>query len=124
MTRFRLLYLLLVLGMGFMPARAAITLEITEGVEGAIPVAVVEFDASAVPGGLADDIGQIVAGDLNRSGVFKVQDRASYPARPHYGKDVKYEEWRAAGKEYLVVGRVFSRQAGLTGCGRRTPERA
>ena len=108
----RILSLLLLLASIAAPARAAITIEITEGVEGAIPVAVVVFDASGVQGVDGAEIAGIITNNLNRSGVFKVLDNADYPARPHYGKDVNYGQWRAAGQEYLVVGRVLNKNPG------------
>jgi TolB protein len=94
------------------PLQAAITIEITEGVEGAIPVAVVAFDSTSLSSKVGDEIAEIITNNLNRSGVFKVLDKGSNPASPHYGKDVKYDDWRNAGQEYLVVGRVFSKQPG------------
>lgn len=90
----------------------AITIEITEGVEGAIPTSVVAFDTSQVPVKLEADLAEIITNNLNRSGVFKVLNRSEYPATPHYSKNVNYAQWRAKGQEYLVVGRVLSKQAG------------
>jgi TolB protein len=91
---------------------AEITIEITEGVEGAIPMAVVEFDTAGLPVKLKTDIAQIVSEDLNRSGVFKVLNSSQYTARPHYSKDVNYANWRQLNQEYLVVGRILSKQPG------------
>lgn len=95
------------------PVSAVITIEITEGVEGAIPMSVVPFDSSTLPIKLSTDIAEIVTNNLNRSGVFKVLNRAEYPARPHYSKQVSYPQWRAIGQEYLVVGRIYNKSAGL-----------
>jgi TolB protein len=95
-----------------LPALSAITIEITEGVEGAIPVSVVEFDSSALPIKVETDIAEIITNNLNRSGAFKVLSRDSYPAQPHYGRDVAYGQWRALEQEYLVVGRILNQQTG------------
>ena len=46
---------------------AALTIEITEGVESALPVAVVPFASSGAP----VDISAVVNADLERSGYFK-----------------------------------------------------
>ncbi len=94
-------------------AQAVITIEITEGVEGAIPVSVVEFDSSTLPVQLTTDMAEIITNNLNRSGVFKVLNKDEYPRQPHYSKDVDYAKWRAIGQEYLVVGRVLNKSAGL-----------
>ena len=95
-----------------LPAQAVITIEITEGVEGAIPMAVVDFDSATLPIKLKTDVAEIITNNLNRSGVFKVLKREKNPAQPHYSKDVIYPQWRAAGQEYLVVGRILSKSGG------------
>ena len=94
-------------------AYAALTIEITEGVEGALPIAVVPFDTSRLSTKLPVDIGAIVASDLNRSGVLKSMERAKLPAKPHYSNQVQYARWRGAGQDYLVVGRVLEKSAGV-----------
>ena len=91
---------------------ADIRIEITEGVEGAIPMSVVEFDTAGLPVQIKTDIAQIVSEDLNRSGVFKVLNSAQYVTQPHYSKDVNYSEWRKLNQEYLVVGRILAGQPG------------
>lgn len=94
-------------------AQAALTIEISEGVEGALPIAVVPFDTSKLSGKLPVDIAQIVASDLNRSGVLKAMERNALPGRPNYSNQVKYAEWRKAGQDYLVVGRVLEKSPGV-----------
>lgn len=95
------------------PLLAVITIEITEGVEGAIPMAVVEFDSTTLPVKLNTDLAEIITNNMNRSGIFKVSGRIEYPEKPHYGKQVSYSKWRALGLEYIVVGRIYSKSAGL-----------
>ncbi len=95
------------------PVHAVITIEITEGVEGAIPLSVVGFDSSNLPVRLPTKIAEIITNNLNRSGVFKVLNKDKYPASPHYSKDVNYARWRSIGQEYLVVGRVLNKSPGL-----------
>lgn len=91
---------------------AVITIEITEGVEGAIPMSVVSFDTSTLPIKLETDLASIVTNNLNRSGVFKVLNKAQHPEKPHYSKDVNYAGWRSVGQEYLVVGRILKKTNG------------
>jgi TolB protein len=55
---------------------AAINIEITQGVDGALPIAVVPFDTSSLTVKFPVDLAKIVASDLNRSGVLKSMDRA------------------------------------------------
>ena len=78
-------------------AQAALTIQITEGVDGALPIAVVPFDTSKLGSKLPIDIAQIVSSDLNRSGVLKSMDRAELPANPHYSNQVKYARWKTCG---------------------------
>ena len=94
------------------PTHAALTIEITQGVEGALPIAVVPFDTSKLETELAEDVAEIVSNDLNRSGIFKTLDRLNLPAQPHYSTQVLYPRWRNAGQEYLVVGRIFLKSSG------------
>ena len=94
-------------------SHAALTIEITEGVEGALPIAVVPFDTTKLEVELAADVAEIVANDLNRSGVFKTLNREILPAQPHYSTQVRYPRWRSAGQEYLVVGRIFQKSSGI-----------
>jgi len=91
---------------------AALTIEVTQGVEGALPIAVVPFDTSRLETELSADVAEIVANDLNRSGIFKTMDRQNLPAQPHYSTQVIYSKWRTAGQEYLVVGRIFQKSSG------------
>jgi len=105
--------LLLILSLISQPLYAVITIEITEGVEGAIPMSVVPFDTRGLPVKLNTDLAEIITNNLNRSGIFKVLSRSEYPAQPHFSKDVSYLQWRGIGQEYLVVGRILSKSAGL-----------
>jgi len=107
-------YLSIMLFCTFIPtlSHAALTIEITQGVEGALPIAVVPFDTSRLETELSADVAEIVANDLNRSGIFKTMDRQNLPAQPHYSTQVIYSKWRTAGQEYLVVGRIFQKSSG------------
>ena len=94
-------------------ASAALTIDITEGVDGALPIAVVPFDTSGLTVKFPVDLAQIVASDLNRSGVLKAMDRDQLPATPRDSKQVQYARWRNVGQDYLVVGRVLEKTPGL-----------
>ena len=88
-------------------AHAALTIEITEGAEGALPIAVVPFswegNGSKPP---AHNVGEIVAADLQRSGRFKTLPVADMLSRPSSGDQVDFRDWRALAMENLVVGSV------------------
>jgi len=104
--------IILILTLMSASVHAALTIQITQGVEGALPIAIVPFDTSRLDAELPTDIAEIVANDLNRSGIFKTMDRQKLPAQPHYSTQVIYPKWRTAGQEYLVVGRIFQKSSG------------
>jgi len=84
-------------------AQADLTIEITRGSDRATPIAVVPLaDGENLP----QDISQIVADDLERSGYFEPLERDAMFARPASSEEVSYGEWSALDVRYLVVGRV------------------
>ncbi|MEQ6888087.1 Tol-Pal system beta propeller repeat protein TolB [Halomonas sp. CS7] len=84
-------------------AQADLTIEITRGSDRATPIAVVPLaDGDDLP----QDIAQIVADDLERSGYFEPLERRAMFARPSSSEEVSYGEWRALDVRYLVVGQV------------------
>ena len=85
---------------------AALTIEITDGVEGALPIAVVPFDTGGIKTPLSYKIDAIIAADLARSGRFDPMPEKDLIARPHDGGSVRFGDWRLVNQESLVVGRV------------------
>ncbi len=108
MVRFMLkrTFLVLVLMGMAMPIQARLVIEITEGIEGALPIAVVPFADEAVS---EDQVSQIVGADLARSGHFAPIPANKMPSQPHEGRDINFAAWRNAGVEHLVVGKVAKR---------------
>jgi len=94
-------------------AAAGLTIEITEGAEGSIPIAVVPFawqGAAANP--TSEDAAAVVAADLKRSGRFRTLAESDMLSRPHSGTGVDFRDWRALGQDALVVGTVTPNGAG------------
>ncbi|MGB0468875.1 MAG: Tol-Pal system beta propeller repeat protein TolB [Pontibacterium sp.] len=87
-------------------ARAELSIEITQGVAKPTPVAVVPFSWSG-DYGLADDVAEVIASDFGRSGLFSVMDRANMLSTPSRQREVAFRDWRIAGQEYLVIGRIL-----------------
>ncbi|WP_018993735.1 MULTISPECIES: Tol-Pal system beta propeller repeat protein TolB [unclassified Thioalkalivibrio] len=83
-------------------AQAVLEVTVTEGVTGAIPVAVAPFTYEG-EGELDEDISQIVAANLARSGLFNVE-QDDLPSAPSGPADFLAEPWADTGVEYLVVG--------------------
>jgi TolB protein len=86
-------------------AHAILTIEITQGVDTGIPVAVVPF-AFDGPGKLPQSVSDIIEADLARSGLFRVVPKKELPATSREDADVKFADWRALKLEGLVVGSV------------------
>ena len=86
-------------------AEARLTIEITEGVEGAVPIAVVPFGTTGA-GASHPDVAAIIAADLARSGRFAPLAADKLPGRPNDGKGIAFPAWRGAGVENMVVGQV------------------
>ncbi len=89
-----------------LPAAAQITIEITGGAVGAVPIAVVPFRTTGGVGGLDADVAEIVRDDLYRTGLFGTLPPGNFIAQPASSEEVRYRNWRALGADYLVVGTV------------------
>ena len=87
-------------------APAALTIEITQGVEGALPIAVVPFDESNNAYQPPQDVARIIADDLRRSGRFAPVEEQNLIARPVQAAQIRFKDWRTLGVESLVIGRV------------------
>ena len=83
----------------------ALTIEITKGADGGIPIAVVPFKWQGQTA-LPSDIGDIVAANLYRSGQFNPLPVDDFLSRPSDQSEIKYKDWRLIKAVNLVVGRV------------------
>jgi len=101
--------LLLVLGAG--RAQARLTIEVTGGVEGAQPIAVVPFGVSEglIP---KEDVAAIIAADLARSGRFRPMPTRDMLALPSTHEEVDLRDWSLLGMNNLVIGRVEQEGSG------------
>jgi TolB protein len=94
-----------------LPARAQLRIEVTSGVTDPVPIAIVPF-ARAVPADGGLDVAQVVQHDLEGSGRFKALQRAQMPATPTQPTAVVLNDWKNAGEDYIVVGRVVPLDGG------------
>jgi TolB protein len=81
---------------------AELTIEITEGIESALPVAVVPFASQGAP----VDISAVVNADLERSGYFRMMAEQEMLSKPTVAQEVNFKDWQSLGQNYLVIGRV------------------
>jgi TolB protein len=89
-------------------ARAVVELNITQGTIQPLPIAITDFasDGSLEPD-VAREISDVVASDLQSSGLFKPIDHAAFIEK---GLDTarapRFEDWRTINAQALVVGRI------------------
>lgn len=86
-------------------AQAELLIEITQGRQSAIPIAVVPFEwqgSSALP----ENISDIVRNDLGHSGYFRSLSVQNMISQPTQLSQVNYTDWSNLRQDYVVIGRV------------------
>ena len=92
-------------------AQAKLTIEVTGGVEGAQPIAVVPFGErdGARPG---VDVANVISADLARSGRFRSMPRREMLDLPQRREDIDFREWQLLGANNLVIGEIAPGEGG------------
>jgi len=90
------------------PAWPQLRIEIREGVDKAVPIAVVPFGWDGSGDAPDPDVAELVAADLARSGRFAPIASGDMLERPTAGRDVDFDDWRILNVDYLVVGRLMT----------------
>jgi TolB protein len=109
MSFFRVCLLTGLLGFYLPTSFAEMTIEITEGVQSALPISIVPFSMQGT-GGVPVDVSFVVDADLAHSGYFKTLDKQSMPGRPSTAESVQFKDWQALSQNYLVIGQVTENQ--------------
>jgi len=86
-------------------ASAELSIQITQGVDNPIPIAVVPFSWQG-SGVLSDDVAQIVINDLEQVGEFRALSRGNMLSMPSEEREVFYRDWRVLAQDYLLVGKI------------------
>ena len=95
-------------------APAAIRFEITKGVDGALPIAIVPL-AWEVEGAAAPlELGGVISADLARTGRFKPIAPEAQPQQGAAALKPDFAQWRTAGIDYVVVGRIARSPTGYS----------
>ncbi len=102
--------ILAVLALAAAPARAELQVNVTQGVTDPIPIAIVPF-GRAVPADTGLDLAGVVQHDLESSGRFRAMQRRDMLTTPTRAADVQAADWKAAGNDYVLVGRVTAPSA-------------
>jgi TolB protein len=86
-------------------ARADLLIEITQGLNDAIPIAVVPFNA---PGPVLPqtDVAEVIQNDLSRSGRFAPLDRKDMIDKPSSGDQIQFSDWRILKSNFIAVGKL------------------
>lgn len=90
----------------FSVAQAELRIEITGGVEQAVPIAVVPFGWEG-PGAVPFDVAALVSADLGSSGRFAPLAPDEMLERPTSGSAIDFDDWRILGIEVVIVGRLI-----------------
>lgn len=86
-------------------ALAELSIQITQGVDNPIPIAVVPFSWQG-SGVLSEDVAQIVINDLEQVGEFRALSRSNMLSMPSEEQEVFYRDWRVLAQDYLLVGKI------------------
>jgi TolB protein len=100
----RLVLLLITFAVPF-SAHAILSMELTRGIAGAIPIAVVPFANTETT---SQDVAGIISNDLQNSGQFKVFGRNALSVSPSNPKEVSTDYFRRLGTDNVVIGKVTS----------------
>ncbi len=87
-------------------ANAVLKIDITEGIEGATPIAVIPFQWQGAAKPAEADVSAIISSDLARSGKFSPVAERDLLAKPQRPEDIHFKTWRVAGVDHLVLGSV------------------
>ncbi|WP_422138447.1 Tol-Pal system beta propeller repeat protein TolB [Endozoicomonas sp. ALC020] len=86
-------------------AQAILTIEVTQGNDKAVKVAVPPFSWNGKKI-LPEDMASVVEDNLHFSGLFAALPRKDMLSFPSSAKDVVYRDWNILGASYLVTGEV------------------
>lgn len=85
-------------------ALAILSMELTRGMTGAIPITIVPF--SNQQGAAHDEVSKIIIADLKNSGRFKIVGEKELKQFPNDAQDVSQSYFRKLGTDNIVVGKV------------------
>ena len=87
------------------PVMAELSIEITQGSDKALPIAVVPF-SNKTNRGIPEDVSTVIANNLQRSGDFDVLPSGRMLSLPSSSDQIHYRDWRLLGQNYVLVGQV------------------
>ncbi len=94
-------------------ASAQLRIEIIDGVEGAMPIAVVPFAWESQAPEPADPVNEIISANLARSGLFDPMAEDAMIDRPTRPPEVRFGTWRLLKVDHILIGRVLDAPDGV-----------
>ena len=85
---------------------ATLEIEITSGVNAAVPVAIVPFAWQGEGAAPAVDVADVIGADLTRSGRFKAIAPKDMLEKPVQASAINFDNWKVIGVSNLVIGRI------------------
>jgi TolB protein len=85
---------------------AVLDITITQGMEEALPIAIIPFEWQGPPENRPLDMQVTIANDLSRSGRFKTMSSIDMPQTPSQFNQINFADWRLLGMENIVIGTV------------------
>ncbi len=100
-------WLLLTVLLGFSNVSLAVLkIEITKGIAGALPIAIVPFETNGALLHSSQRVDQVIDANLARSGFFSTIPKSDFLAWPTEASQVRCKDWSIIGAENLVVGSI------------------
>lgn len=90
---------------------AVLDLQLTQGVRGAIPIAIVPF-AGQSDSQSPDNVATVVNADLQNSGRFNTMDQSGMQQKPSGADQVDFSYWQKQNQSNVVVGSVAPASGG------------
>jgi len=97
---------LLLLALPVVAPQATLEIEITSGVNAAVPVAIVPFAWQGEGTAPAVDVADVIGADLTRSGRFKAIAAKDMLEKPNQASAINFDNWKVIGVSNLVIGRI------------------
>ena len=105
---FRVAFVALALGFAALcaapPAMADITVDVNQAAVQPLPIAITAFAGPQV----GEQISKVVSADLERSGLFRPLDPATFREQPDVNVTPGFDSWKAVSAQALLVGAVSS----------------
>ena len=103
--------LLILINLVWSVSHAALDLELTQGVNSALPIGLVSFSAENIRVPRNQTFSEVIKNDLEHSGRFRIVE-GDAQNQPHSVNQVNFNYWRGKGANNLVVGSLVKNALG------------